>query len=246
MRRHAGGGAECATWRGACSSLLGSMSSCSIRSRRLPTRSQRKCRIRWYPVLPEGVLDDLIVEIAAREGREEEDYRLIMSWVAERLQLWKEESIRTVINLDTVDATCLSSTSPYGYFLTRARCLVFLPLCFCVPGKARFSAGDSLGLLGRKIHDGQCGRCEWFCQCIIAIGCGAFVITPFWSLDDEKRRDSLQPITLSPWFVVLSSTPLSATHFVTYFDSHKWLLPLYKRILRLRPVVLRSLCLPIL
>src|ERR1700761_85561 len=62
-------------------------------------------------------------------------------------------------------------------------------------------------------------------------------------LVDEEGRNFSTHHFFSPWFIVLSSAPLSATHFVTYFDSHKWLHPLCKRILRLRPVVLRSLCL---
>ena len=38
-------------------------------------------------VLPEGVHDDLIVAFGAGEGREGEDYRLIVSWVAKTLEL---------------------------------------------------------------------------------------------------------------------------------------------------------------
>ena len=38
-------------------------------------------------VLPEGVHDDLIVAFGAGEGREGEDYRLIVSWAAKTLEL---------------------------------------------------------------------------------------------------------------------------------------------------------------
>ena len=38
-------------------------------------------------VLPEGVHDDLIREFGAGEGREGDDYRLIVLWVARTLEL---------------------------------------------------------------------------------------------------------------------------------------------------------------